>query len=39
MTRARDELVMSFVYNRSILLGPLGDLVDEVDARELLAAS
>lgn len=29
MTRARDELVMTYVYNRTILLGPLHDTVTE----------
>lgn len=32
MTRARDELVMAYVYNRSILLGPLQDTVTEHNA-------
>lgn len=36
MTRARDELTMMFVYNRSILLGPLQDSIDEVQAVMLL---
>lgn len=36
MTRARDELIMSFIYNRSILLGPLQDTVDDALASEML---
>ena len=36
MTRARDELVMSYVLNRSTLLGPLDNTVNECDAAELL---
>jgi superfamily I DNA/RNA helicase len=36
MTRARDELVMSFIFNRSILLAPLQDTVDEGLASDLL---
>lgn len=35
MTRARDELVMTFVYNRSILLGPLQDTVHEGIASDI----
>ncbi len=38
MTRARDDLVMSFVLNRSILLRPLWDSVKEARAAELLGA-
>ena len=36
MTRARDELVMSFIFNPSILLAPLRDTVDEAMAAEML---
>ena len=36
MTRARDELTMSFVYNRSILLAPLDDFVVEAMASDAL---
>lgn len=36
MTRARDELIMMFVYNRSILLGPLQDTVHEGSANDLI---
>jgi len=36
MTRARDELSMMFVDNRSILLGPLQDTVEEEEARTVL---
>lgn len=35
MTRARDELIMSFVYNRSILIGPLQDAVHEGNAKDI----
>jgi len=38
MTRARDQLTMSFVFNRSILLAPLGDTVDEGHASEVLGS-
>lgn len=34
MTRARDELVMMYVNNRSILIGPLGDSVTEANAAD-----
>jgi superfamily I DNA/RNA helicase len=36
MTRARDELVMSYILNRSTLLGPLEDAVVECKAAEFL---
>jgi hypothetical protein len=36
MTRARDELIMSFVFNRSILLAPLADTVDDLLAADVL---
>lgn len=39
MTRARDELTMSYVYNRSILLSPLGSSVSDMLAADLLAES
>jgi superfamily I DNA/RNA helicase len=38
MTRARDELVMSYVYNPSILLAPLKDAVTEHRATEWLSS-
>ncbi|MEI7836375.1 MAG: UvrD-helicase domain-containing protein [Planctomycetota bacterium] len=38
MTRAREDLVMCFVFNRSILLGPLADRVDDHLASKLLSS-
>lgn len=37
MTRAREVLVMSFVFNRSILLAPLKDTVEDCFATDFLA--
>lgn len=34
MTRARDHLYMSYVYNRTRLIGPLGDTVQEHESSE-----
>lgn len=36
MTRARDELIMSYVHNRSILMGPLHSTVTEEEASKFL---
>lgn len=38
MTRAREELIMTFIFNRSILLAPLEDTVEEASAFEMLEA-